>query len=307
MAIASWWCGKCQLVVPLDHFETCTYCHPDFAAAILADRESQADRTGVRVSMSSACPRKAAIERACDIAVDPLSYLAAMRGTAWHSVMEAGAGQEDRVKSLTPNYIGAEIAVAGTIANIPITGKIDRVLLRDGPCYRCGRTKVDPEMEGPCGECEGTGSRIHLIGQDHKTGKDARAVFIKGGKAYGKQVAGQGAPVEYKVQLSLYAELYRQQFGRAWDSAEIWWTFSAEHWCESVGIMSVGECLAHRPYDCDYTVEQLLIQAQAAAGGVTVWQELPLVGKSIKFGRQSGCDYCSVRGACWEQNQGAPF
>lgn len=281
--ITNWWCGAHQAVVPLDHFENCTYCHPDFAAAILADREVQAERTGVRVSSASACPRKyAIIAPENPIAVDPHTFLQAMKGTAWHKVMEKAAveGNLDTLACrLEGDVVGAEISVAGEIAGIPLTGTIDRVLVR--------------------------GSK--LVGQDHKTGKDAREVFIRGGKSYGKQVAGQGAPIEYVIQLSIYAELYRQQFGIAWDAAEIWWTL-LNHWCEPVAILPVEQCLAHHPYDSEFSVAEILAQAQQVAAGAVKWEDLPLVGKTFKFGPKfTGCDYCEVRDKCWIQAQGAPF
>lgn len=280
MPITDWWCAAHKAEVPLDHFEHCTYCHPDFTAAILTDRAIQADRSGVRVSSASACPRKYAILATEDVAVDPLSFLQAMKGTAWHAMMEESVYQQvaDKNEPL-PNGTGAEIRVAGEIAGITLTGTIDRVLLRDGK----------------------------LIGQDIKTGKDAREVFIRGGKSYGKVMTGQGAPIEYKIQLSIYAELYRQQFGQAWDAAEIWWTL-LNHWCEPVAIIPVEQCLAHHPYDSEFTIAEILAQAQQVADGAVKWQDLPLVGKTFAFGPKfTGCDYCEVRDKCWTQAQGAPF
>jgi hypothetical protein len=294
MAITNWWCGAHKAEVPLDHFQHCTYVHPDFAAAILADREIQAERTGVRVSSASACPRKYAILATEDVAVDPLSFLQAMKGTAWHKVMEVGAGKQSLIgttivdavgKSVTVNVegvVGAEISVVGEIGGIKLTGTIDRVLLRDGK----------------------------LVGQDHKTGKDAREVFIRGGKSYGKVMTGQGAPIEYKIQLSIYAELYRQQFGRAWDSAEIWWTL-LNHFVEPIAIMPVEQCLAHHPYDSEFTVADILAQAQQVADEAVYWQDLPLVGETFRFGPKfTSCDYCEVRDKCWTASDAhgrAPF
>lgn len=280
MPITNWWCGAHKAVVPLDHFNHCTHVHPDYASVILADRAKNAERTGVRVSSASACARKYAILASEDVAVDPLSFLTAMRGTAWHSVMEKGAALTGSDDALSTDVVGAELSVAGTIGGIELTGTIDRVLVRDGK----------------------------LIGQDHKTGKDARAVFIRGGRSYGKQVAGAGSPMEYKVQLSLYAELYHQQTGQAWDTAEIWWTFSAEHWCEPIKILTPEQCLAWRPYDSEFTIAELLAQAQQVVDGTASWSDLPLAGKTFRFGPKfTGCDYCEVRDKCWTQASGAPF
>lgn len=302
MPITKWSCPSCRREVELDHFQQ-TACgkvvHPDYAAAVLADRESQADRTGVRVSMASSCPRKYAIMGSEAIAVNPLDMLSALKGTAWHSLMETGAEgeswqcpQHDGAFAIRRMAIekccagaatvGAEVEVAGTISGILLTGKIDRVRLVDG----------------------------QLTGEDWKTGSDFRVAYIKGGKAFGRPVVGEGAPVEYKVQLSLYAELYRQQYGRTWDAATIWWAFSADSWAEPIEIMSVDACLDHQPYNCGYTVLELLHQAAQFAEGAVKWQDLPLVGKEIKFGKvKVGCDYCSVRDRCWTEdpNTKAPF
>jgi len=290
MPITQWLCPSCKQAVPLDHFAT-TSCgavvHPDYAAAVLADRDLQSERGGVRVSMGLGCVRKAAIMTAEDVAVDPLGMLTPLKGTAWHSLMEVACFKQtlavlpDELAGAVemPQGVGAEIDVAGELAGIRVTGKIDRVRYIDGK----------------------------LVGEDHKTGKDSRAVYIRGGRFGKRVIEAQGAPTEYKVQLSLYAELYRQQFGHAWDAAAIWWAFSDAMWSEPVAIMSVEAALAHQPYDCGYSVEQLLHQANMVATGAVKWSDLPLVGKSIQFGTKSGCDYCAVRDTCWTESDGAPF
>ena len=264
--ITGWQCPICSSTTPLDHYKSSTCgasIHPDYAAAVLADRGKQQQRSGVRVSSLTSCPRKSAILSAEDVAVDPLSMLSALKGTAWHAMMERAAEKD------------AEVRVAGVIAGVPITGSIDRVRTVNGI----------------------------LTLEDWKTGKDSRAVFIRGGKAWGKEIKGEGAPKEYIVQLSIYAELYEQTFGVRPAAASIWWAFSAEMWAEAVALMSVAECLAFQPYNCGYTVEQLL---QQLASGVP-WQQLPLVGESIKFGTKTGCDYCEVRDLCWTEAKSAPF
>lgn len=266
MPITRWTCPTCRQVVSLDHFahSDCGV-HPDYAAAVLADRKAQNERTGVRVSNGLSCPRKAAILAQEDVAVDPLGMLSPLKGTAWHALMESAAG------SVHPAGLGTEIEVAGELGGIPVTGKIDRVRIVAG----------------------------RLVGEDWKTGSDFRIKFIKPSA----KSPTACAPLEYRVQLSLYAELYRQQFGRAWDGATIWWAFSNDMWPESIEILDVETCLAHHPYECDYSVAQLL--EQAAAG--KHWTELPLVGESIKFGTKDGCSYCEVRDVCWTQAKLAPF
>lgn len=273
MPVTKWICPTHGREVDLDHFNFCSGTHPDYAAAVLADRAKQAERVGVRVSLASSCPRKYAIMATEDVAIDPLSNLTAMKGTAWHAMLEKSSSPAEE-------GLGNEIAVTGEIAGIPISGRIDRVRYFDGK----------------------------LTIEDFKTGKDARAVFIRGGKSYGKQIAGNGAPIEYKIQLSLYCALYEQQFGKKPDAAAIWWWFSAESWCEPIKIMTVEECLLHHPYDSEFTVGDILAQAQLVADGAVRWQVLPLVGKTFKFGPKfTGCDYCEVRDKCWVADSGAPF
>lgn len=275
MPITQWSCPACGEVVALDHFAT-TSCggvvHPDYAAAVLADREAQEGREGVRVSMASSCPRKAAIMAAQDVAVDPLGMLSPLKGTAWHGLMQYAADMDVQAR---PEGVGAEVLVQGELGGVPVSGRIDRVLVREGK----------------------------IIGQDWKTGSDFRVKFIKPSA----KSPDARSPVEYQVQLSLYADLYRQQFGKQWDSAEIWWAFSGDMWRESVAIMSVEDCLNHTPNDCGFTVLQLLKQADAATSGAVQWSDLPMVGQAIKFGSKTGCDYCPVRTPCWVQHQGADF
>lgn len=116
MPITAWNCGVCKRIVPLDHFDT-TVCgnslHPDFAAAILADRELQEDRSGVRVTSGLGCPRSYAIMEG-DVTVDPASMNSMLTGAAFHKLMERGGPD-------------TEVLVTGTIAGIEISGKIDRV------------------------------------------------------------------------------------------------------------------------------------------------------------------------------------
>lgn len=118
MPITAWFCRGCGgREVPLDHFATTrcgeTVCHPDYAAAVLADRANQP--TGkVRVSHGLGCPRRAGIEQAEDYAVDPLDLLASMSGVAWHLLMEKAAKG------------AAEIPVTLEVDGITIVGTTDR-------------------------------------------------------------------------------------------------------------------------------------------------------------------------------------
>lgn len=282
MPIKQFACPFCNRNTDLDHYVT-TSCgellHPDYAAAVVADSLSHEKRKLPSVTMGLGCVRKQAISDNEDVAMNPLAVLTPIRGTAWHKLMEDVAKIE-LAGANGQRAIGGEIDVVGEIAGIKLTGSIDRVrALPDG----------------------------RLIGEDHKTGKDQRAVFILGGKSYGKQISGSGSPMEYKIQLSLYAELYYQVFGVRWDGAIIWWWFNHLAAADPIEILPVEQCLVHKPYDCDYTVGELLKQAADSISGAVRWQDLPMVGASIKFGKSVGCDYCAVRDTCMVESQGAPF
>lgn len=282
LPITQFACPFCNRNVPTDHYVV-SACgeklHPDYAAAVLADSLSHEKRALPSVTMGLGCVRKQAIMDSENVAINPLSVLTPLRGTAWHKLMEDVA-RESLLGANGQRAIGGEIDVVGEVGGVKLTGSIDRVRgLFDG----------------------------RLVGEDHKTGKDARAVFILGGKSYGKQIEGAGSPMEYKVQLSLYAELYRQVFGVRWDGAIIWWWFNHIASADPIEIIPVEQCLAHKPYSCDFTVGELLKQAADSIGGAVKWQDLPLAGLSIKFGKSTGCDYCVVRDTCLIEHQSAPF
>jgi len=121
-----------------------------------------------------------------------------------------------------------------------------------------------------------------------------------------------GAPKpEHMVQASLYAELV-EQCGNPRPSVGIIWYHSSQSGKAALTshkfpLLPTHEALAARPYDCDFTVLELLKQAASHYEDGVRWQELPLAGKSIKFGTKTGCDYCSVRSICTEADKGAPF
>lgn len=110
---------------------------------------------------------------------------------------------------------------------------------------------------------------------------------------------------EYIVQVSIYAELYAQQFGERPAGGVIWrhFTGSPPFVPFTFKLWDVEQCLAHKPYGGMYTVGELYTQAASE----TAWQDLPLAGSSMNFGSKSFCDYCEVRTVCTEQATGAPF
>ena len=268
MPITRWICAACGgREVPLDHFAT-TSCgervHPDYAAAILADRADQYVTGKVRVSHGLGCPRRAAIEETEGYAIDPLEANSMITGTAWHAFMEYHGKHGE-----------CEVEVRGQLAGVDVAGKMDRLRR-----LSTGEWAIE----------------------DWKHVNDFGVKFIS------------GAPkAEHMVQTSVYAEL-AEQCGHQRPTVGIIWYHSSQAGKAALTphkfpLMSTEDALAHRPYDCDYTVAELLQQASDFYDKApeTHWAQLPLAGKSIKFGTKTGCDYCSVRPVCTEADRGAPF
>src|SRR5688500_2802717 len=114
MPIIGWNCPHCHKQVPLDHYAT-TKCglliHPAYAAAILADEETDPHGDRVTVTSGLACPRGRAIEVAAEVFVNPLDYNALLLGRAWDAIV---AGNE-------------KIKLKGEIAGIAIEGELDNI------------------------------------------------------------------------------------------------------------------------------------------------------------------------------------
>lgn len=149
-----------------------------------------------------------------------------------------------------------------------------------------------------------------LLIEDWKNSNNNAQKFLK------KEIAG-GAAVkpEYRIQTSLYAELYFQQFGERATKGMIWNHYAGAPSAYNTvlipliyDIWPLEECLSYQPYGGDYTVLELYQQASALYTDEPIsWEQLPLVGKTMAFGTKSFCDYCQVRDACFIQAQNAPF
>ena len=131
MPIAKWFCPTCQAEVPLDHYATSvcgeTTVHPDYAAAIIGDRDGQHVKGAVRVTHGLGCPRRAVLEHVEDFAVNPLDVNAMLTGTAWHAMMEHH-GKRSALD--TDSDSGCEVSLRGTLAGVEVAGQCDR--LRSG-------------------------------------------------------------------------------------------------------------------------------------------------------------------------------
>lgn len=261
-------CPGCKRTVPLDHFATTecgvTAVHPDYINALLADRNAQEKRSGVRVTMGLGCPRASAIMDAENVAIDPNELNAMMTGSAWHALMESGCTDTQ------PAHLGAEIEVSGVIAGIPVTGKIDRAIVL------------------PTGE---------LAIQDWKHSND----FVRKYSTEPKS--------EHIVQVSIYCELYVQQFGMRPTVGMIWqhYTTSPPFIVHKFEPWDLVRCLAHHPYGSELTVQELYQLAATYYVDGNDWRGMELVGEGIKFGAKTGCDYCAVRAVCRTAANKAPF
>ena len=261
MPITKWFCPTCQAEVPLDHYATSvcgeTTVHPDYAAAIIGDRDSQHVKGAVRVTHGLGCPRRAVIEHVEDFAVNPLDVNAMLTGTAWHAMMER-YGEPGKV----------EVALSGNIAGVKVSGRTDRL---------------------------GTGTV-----EDHKHINDDKVKYIR----------KDGVKAEHVAQLSIYAEL-AEQSGRQRPTRGIVWYHTSKAGKDALipihtELMPIQEALDFKPHQGEYSVAELYQQADEGFR-TQDWRALPLAGKSMSFGPQSMCSYCTVREICMEAERGAPF
>lgn len=188
-----------------------------------------------------------------------------------------------------------KMRVEGDIAGIHLSGEIDRV-----------RRLNDM-----------------LIIDDHKNSNNNAQRFLK------KEVeAGTAVKMEYRIQTSIYAELYEQTFDVRPTHGMIWNHYAgASSNYNKVLIpllyetIPLSECLSHKPYGGEFTVLELYKQAEAyhkkgtsaemREGSTSTSKmlpaDLPLAGASMNFGQQTMCDYCQVKKACMTLAGGAPF
>jgi len=128
---------------------------------------------------------------------------------------------------------------------------------------------------------------------------------------FGLKYVKPGPKPEHIVQTSIYAELVAQ-VNRPRPTVGLIWYHSSSGGKDAMvphkfPLMPLHEAVNHRPYDCDFTVGELLRQAASHYENGVKWEELPLAGASIKFGAKTGCDYCGVRSICKEAEVGTPF
>lgn len=177
---------------------------------------------------------------------------------------------------------GEKMILIGWIAGIPMAGEVDRV-------RRLGSD---------------------LLIEDWKHSNNNAQRFLK------KEVdEGKAVKMEYRIQTSVYAELYQQMHGERPNKGMMWNHYSGAVsglnkvlWPLIYETIPLDEALAFKPYGGSYTVLELYQQAAGLYDGSPItWDQLPLVGKTMAFGSKEFCDYCQVRDACFEQAFGAPF
>lgn len=149
-----------------------------------------------------------------------------------------------------------------------------------------------------------------LLVEDWKHSNNNQQRFIK------KEIAeGVAVKMEYRIQTSIYAELYRQQHGEQPTKGLVWNHYSGAQSGYNdpliplmYDFIPLETALNYYPYGGDYTVAELYAQAAQLHNTTPIkWSNLPLAGETMMFGKQSMCSYCQVRDACFTQAKNAPF
>lgn len=187
---------------------------------------------------------------------------------------DAVVGVQYMSPALSPTF-EAKVKLRGTIAGMKLTGELDNI-------RRLGD---------------------RLIVSDWKHSNNFRGKWIK----------QEGGPsMEYKIQTSIYAELYDQMFGERPDTGEVVYHFSGAGkdvlLPYQYDILPLEECLAYKPYNGQRTVLEIYQLAQQVYGeGARLWTDVPTVGMEMSFGTKDFCSYCQAKDLCFTAAQGSPF
>lgn len=197
---------------------------------------------------------------------------------AYNAIL-SGTAWHELMESASVSPELCEVEVRGVVAGVPLVGKIDR-------------------LHPPT-----------AISDWKRTSEWAEKWLSK------PKDEGGGMKAEHLAQLSLYGELVEQSFG--WRPAHgiIWYSTHKSMLYFAEQLWPLEQVLGFKPLDGDYTVAELIKQADQYAqwnspDGAALrreWQDLPLAGQSMKYGAKTACDYCAVRETCFEQAFGAPF
>lgn len=182
-----------------------------------------------------------------------------------YNAMLTGTAWNEKMDAHSGSPDNCQVTVAGDIGGVPVVGHIDRV-------------RYEP-----------------LTIEDWKHTNDFSFKYAKNGELR----------AEHVLQVSIYAELYRQMFDLTPTRAMIWHHATGGLLPKIVELWPLEQCLTFKPYGGQYAYMDLLLQVSGGLAGD--WRNLPLAGESQTFGSKSACDYCSVRDVCWTQARGAPF
>lgn len=285
MTIAGWACPHCtNKRAPLDHYAT-TDCglliHPAYAAAILYDDATDPHGEAMSVTDGLGCPRLRAIEnQSAELFVNPLDYNAMLLGHAWDAMvgnadLNVHYGLQGWINTPNGSWFASKLKLRGTIAGMEITGELDNV-----------RRLSDK-----------------LILSDWKHSNNFRSKWIK----------QEGGPsMEYKIQTSIYAELYRQMYEEMPTDGEVVYHFSGAGkdvlLPYQYPILAIEECLAYKPYNGQRTVLEIYQLAQQVYGpDARLWTDVPTVGMEMSFGTKQFCEYCQAKDMCFSAARGAAF
>lgn len=278
MPIAGWHCPICNRDAPLDHYEA-SKCglsiHPDYATAILR-KDGDRYTKGLEKQNVVTVTDGLGCPRSGALTEAQDVYVNPLD----YNALIIGSAWDRYLAQFAPED-SRKILLHGEVAGIELYGEIDRIRRVDGL----------------------------LIIEDHKHGNNFQYKFVK----------AEGAKYESKIQTAIYAELYAQQYGERPTHGALWYHFSGSNKSSASPLLSfvyllptLEECLAHKPFNGEFTVEQLYRQAaryqKSKDGGIKVEAiDLPLAGVSMRFGTAEYCDYCEVRTACMTAAKGAPF
>lgn len=114
---------------------------------------------------------------------------------------------------------------------------------------------------------------------------------------------------EWIGQLSLYAELSEQALGWRPTIGRIRAHFSTQFPpADDFPLWGLELAMDNKPWNGEWKSRELLRYTRMLLNKEHKWQDAPLFGKTMMFGKTNTmCDYCAVRGPCTQAVNGAPF
>jgi hypothetical protein len=179
------------------------------------------------------------------------------------------------IRSYGAPMVQTKVQLRGTIAGMELTGELDNI--------------------------RRLGNRLILSDWKHSNNFRSKWIKLEGGPS-----------MEYKIQTSVYAELYRQMYNEMPNLGEVIYHFSGAGkdvlLPYQYDILPLEECLAYKPYSGQRTVLEIYQLAQQVYGAdARLWTDVPTVGMEMSFGSKAYCDYCQAKDMCYSAARGAPF